>query len=283
MTSSSALCTLAGARLISSASSRLPNTGPSSVSKLPVSGRQIRVPTRSAGTRSGVNWTRRNEPPRTWASVRTVSVLARPGTPSSSTWPPASRATSRRSSIASWPTMTRLTSCSASWSVAFAAPRSGVGSWNSFTGSFRSDQPAEPAQGQEGADQEQDERPAREAGGDLALGLAVAELRAEVAVHRAQPVGGRGGVGLPARGPGDLAQRGRVGRHALGHGAGLLARAGDGDRPVLRAEGHRVDGDVGALGLAGGDLGVDAARGAAVGEEHNRRGGPLPAVGGRAA
>src|SRR3954447_17359193 len=233
MTSSSALCTLAGARLISSASSRLPNTGPSSVSKLPVSGRQIRVPTRSAGTRSGVNWTRRNEPPITSASVLTVSVLARPGTPSSSTWPPASRATSRRSSIASWPTMTRLTSCRASCSVAFAAPRSGLVSGKSVTGFLSgSDEPAEPAQGQQGADQEQDERPAREAGGDLALGLAVAELGAEVAVHRAQPVGGRGGVGLPARGPGDLAQRGRVGRDALGHGAGLLARAGDGDRPV---------------------------------------------------
>ena len=58
MTSSSADCTFAGARLISSASRKLPKTGPSSVSKLPVSGRQTRVPTRSAGTRSGVNWTR---------------------------------------------------------------------------------------------------------------------------------------------------------------------------------------------------------------------------------
>jgi hypothetical protein len=35
MTSSSALCTLAGARLISSASSRLANTGPSVVAKSP--------------------------------------------------------------------------------------------------------------------------------------------------------------------------------------------------------------------------------------------------------
>src|SRR5918992_1175732 len=73
----------------------------------------MRVPTRSAGTRSGVNWIRRNEPPRTSASVRTVSVFASPGTPSSSTWPPASSATSSRSSIASWPTITRLISYSA--------------------------------------------------------------------------------------------------------------------------------------------------------------------------
>jgi hypothetical protein len=39
MTSSSADCTLAGARLISSASRKLQNTGPSSVSKRPLSGR----------------------------------------------------------------------------------------------------------------------------------------------------------------------------------------------------------------------------------------------------
>ena len=39
ITSSSADWTLAGARLISSASRKLPNTGPSSVSKRPESGR----------------------------------------------------------------------------------------------------------------------------------------------------------------------------------------------------------------------------------------------------
>ena len=54
----------------------------------------MRVPTRSAGTRSGVNCRRLKEPPSTSATVLTVSVLARPGTPSSRTWPPASSATS---------------------------------------------------------------------------------------------------------------------------------------------------------------------------------------------
>src|SRR6185312_2776373 len=63
MTSSRADCTLAGARLISSASRKLWNTGPSSVSNRPVSGRHTRVPTRSAGTRSGVNWMRPYVPP----------------------------------------------------------------------------------------------------------------------------------------------------------------------------------------------------------------------------
>src|SRR3954452_5017669 len=130
MTSSSADCTLAGARLISSASRKLQNTGPSSTSKPPSPAappRKILVPTRSAGTRSGVNCSRLKEPPSTSATVFTVRVLARPGTPSSRTCPPARRATSTRSSIASWPTITRLTSNSADSSESWAA-RAGLGS-----------------------------------------------------------------------------------------------------------------------------------------------------------
>ena len=46
----------------------------------------------SAGIRSGVNWMRENDSSSASASVRTSSVLPRPGTPSSSTWPPASSA-----------------------------------------------------------------------------------------------------------------------------------------------------------------------------------------------
>ena len=42
-------------------------------------------------------------------SVFTASVLASPGTPSTSRWPRATSATTIRSSSASWPTMTRLT------------------------------------------------------------------------------------------------------------------------------------------------------------------------------
>src|SRR3954451_11707951 len=90
----------------------------------------MRVPTRSAGTRSGVNWSRLNEPPSTSATVLTVSVLASPGTPSSRTWPPASSATSRRSSMPSWPTITRLTSNSAA-SSASCASREGSACWSS--------------------------------------------------------------------------------------------------------------------------------------------------------
>ena len=73
----------------------------------------MRVPTMSAGTRSGVNWMRANVPPTTRASVSTASVLATPGTPSSRQCPRASRATNMRSIIRSWPTITRLTSNSA--------------------------------------------------------------------------------------------------------------------------------------------------------------------------
>ena len=79
MTSSSADCTLAGARLISSARTRFANTGPHSMSNSSREGRQTRVPTMSAGTRSGVNWSRANDPPITSASVDTVKRLRQPG------------------------------------------------------------------------------------------------------------------------------------------------------------------------------------------------------------
>ena len=46
------------------------------------------VPRMSAGIRSGVNWMRLKERSSTSPSVRTSSVLPRPGTPSSSTCPP---------------------------------------------------------------------------------------------------------------------------------------------------------------------------------------------------
>src|SRR3954469_6430453 len=72
----------------------------------------MRVPIRSAGTRSGVNWMRRKTPRSVRASVFTVSVLARPGTPSTSRCPCASMATSTRSRKWSWPTTVFFTSYS---------------------------------------------------------------------------------------------------------------------------------------------------------------------------
>ena len=60
----------------------------------------------SAGIRSGVNWMREKLRLSASASVRTSIVLPRPGTPSSSTWPPASRQVSTPSTTSRLPTMT---------------------------------------------------------------------------------------------------------------------------------------------------------------------------------
>ena len=60
----------------------------------------------SEGMRSGVNWMRLASSPSTLPSVSTSSVLARPGTPISSAWPPDRMVTSVRSITCSWPKMT---------------------------------------------------------------------------------------------------------------------------------------------------------------------------------
>src|SRR4051794_33912591 len=278
ITSSSADCTFAGARLISSASTKLPNTGPSSVSKRPVSGRYTRVPMRSAGTRSGVNCTRLKVPPRTEASVFTVSVLARPGTPSSSTWPPASSATSSRSSIASWPTITRLISKSASSSAARGSSErwGGAGGTASIRASpllTSSNDAAEEAERQRGASDQEQQAAAGDGGGDLPLLLLLSELRAESLVDGLEAARALGRECLAARRARDLLERARVGRDALRrHAAAEPLRAPHLDRALRRAECDGVDRD---LRLAGDLCGADwvAARGRRpVREQHDRRG-----------
>ena len=64
----------------------------------------------SPGIRSGVNCTRLVSTASAAASERTSSVLATPGTPSISTCPPLSRATSSPETAASWPTTALATS-----------------------------------------------------------------------------------------------------------------------------------------------------------------------------
>ena len=64
----------------------------------------------SPGIRSGVNCTRRVSTDSAPARVRTSSVFATPGTPSISTCPPHSSATSRPDTAASWPTTALATS-----------------------------------------------------------------------------------------------------------------------------------------------------------------------------
>ena len=59
----------------------------------------------SDGIRSGVNWMRLFSSPSTAPSVSTRLVLARPGTPISSAWPPDSNVIRARSMTRSWPKM----------------------------------------------------------------------------------------------------------------------------------------------------------------------------------
>src|ERR1035437_5098846 len=109
MASSNADCTFAGARLISSASTMFAKIGPFFTENLPVDWSNTCVPTTSAGSKSRVNWIRLNVVWTVSASVRTVSVFARPGTPSIRTCPPVRSEMIRRSTIASWPTTRRAT------------------------------------------------------------------------------------------------------------------------------------------------------------------------------
>jgi len=67
-------------------------------------------PVTSPGMRSGVNCTRLVSRSSAADRVRTSSVLATPGTPSSSTWPRHSRAMTRPVTAASWPTTALATS-----------------------------------------------------------------------------------------------------------------------------------------------------------------------------
>src|SRR3982751_4604608 len=95
----------------------------------------MRVPMMSAGSRSGVSWTRWNFAEIALASVVAVSVLATPGTPSSSRCPQPARArpcetangiaannavSIRRISVC-WPTMTFPISCSRPETISAAA------------------------------------------------------------------------------------------------------------------------------------------------------------------
>ena len=80
----------------------------------------------SAGIRSGVNCTRLRSRPSTVPSVSTSRVLPRPGTPTSSAWPPASRATSACSTTSSWPKMTRPISRLAALTEAASASTSAI-------------------------------------------------------------------------------------------------------------------------------------------------------------
>ena len=114
MACSRAACVLGGVRLISSASRMLVKTGPSMNrnDRLPRSSSSSTfVPVMSEGIRSGVNWMRLKLTSRISASVLTINVLARPGTPSSRQWPRVKIAANNCSITSFWPTMIFCSSC----------------------------------------------------------------------------------------------------------------------------------------------------------------------------
>src|ERR1035437_2262712 len=121
--SSSAACVFGGARLISSASTMLANTGPfvNWKVRLPVpwSSSSSSVPVMSLGIRSGVNWMREKDWSSASATVWMSSVFASPGTPIRMTCPPERIETTRLSTMLCIPTMRRPISAeSALWAVA---------------------------------------------------------------------------------------------------------------------------------------------------------------------
>src|SRR5690606_9733168 len=128
--SSSAACVRGGVRLISSARTMFAKIGPFTNRKrrapVAASSSRISVPVMSLGTRSGVNWIRRNSSAIASAIERIMSVLARPGTPTSSAWPPASIAMRTSSTTCSWPMIrfpTSARSCLATARSASASAR----------------------------------------------------------------------------------------------------------------------------------------------------------------
>jgi hypothetical protein len=126
MASSSEAWVLGGVRLISSASSRLVNTGPSRNRNDPSRCSKMTCPVTSDGIRSGVNWTRLKSRSRVRARVLTSSVLATPGTPSSSTCPLTSSAATSPDTAPSCPT-TALAISSRTRSTAPLGPAGSAG------------------------------------------------------------------------------------------------------------------------------------------------------------
>ena len=109
MHSSSALCVLGVARLISSARTTWAKIGPGRNSNSWVFWLKIERPVTSEGSRSGVNWMRRKVQPMLRLSALASIVLPTPGTSSIRTWPSHSSATSAMRTSTCLPTMTRST------------------------------------------------------------------------------------------------------------------------------------------------------------------------------
>ncbi len=118
MHSRSADCVLGLARLISSPSTMLAKMAPGLNSKSPRSWLKTFTPVTSVGSRSGVNWIRRNEQSIDRAMALASMVLPTPGTSSIRRCPSATRATRARRISLCLPRTTRSTFVSISWNRA---------------------------------------------------------------------------------------------------------------------------------------------------------------------
>ena len=126
MASSSAAWVLAGARFISSAEDQVGEDRARPEVELARPRSSTDAPVMSAGSRSGVNWTRGKASPVTVASERAMRVLATPGRSSRSTWPSARRPT--RTSSSTWRLPTTARSISSRIALARAAVSSRLSS-----------------------------------------------------------------------------------------------------------------------------------------------------------
>ena len=106
MDSSRLDCVFGVARLISSARTTWLMIGPGRNSKVLVRWLKIETPVTSDGSRSGVNWIRRNEHPSDRAMAFARTVFPVPGTSSTRMWPRQTRATSASSTSWCLPKMT---------------------------------------------------------------------------------------------------------------------------------------------------------------------------------
>ncbi len=107
--SSSADWVFGEARLISSASTMLANSGPGWNTKLSLARWKTLTPTRSVGSRSGVNCTRFHVQSIDAASALARLVLPTPGTSSMSRWPSARRHITASSTASRLPCTTDAT------------------------------------------------------------------------------------------------------------------------------------------------------------------------------
>src|SRR6266566_1197568 len=117
MHSSRAACVLGEARLISSTSRRLANTGPGRNSNSFERWSKTLTPVTSDGSRSGVNWSREKEQSSERASAFASIVFPTPGKSSMIRWPSLIRQRTQRRSVSSGTCRTRPRFAPIAWTT----------------------------------------------------------------------------------------------------------------------------------------------------------------------